>query len=154
MAQGKGSKFTGPAVGIALLAGLAFWLSNARLGSGGGAGIGTSGNSLKPTATTPADPPKTSEPATPKPAAPTKAAISIQVDAATNSVRYLIEGATTEPGKFAEQLKAFLEKNPNIKELTLTFPKETPAADVLAVQQALSSFPGVTYTVGEQAKPQ
>jgi hypothetical protein len=155
MAQGKGSKFTGPAVGIALIAGVAFWLSNAKLGSGGGAGIGGAGNTIKPAATTPTPTPaKTKEPATPAPAAPTRAAVSIQVDPSTNSVRYLLEGTATEPGKFSAQLKVFLEKNPSIKEIVLTFPKETPAADVLAVQQAISSFPGVTYTVGEQAKPQ
>jgi hypothetical protein len=156
MAQNKGSKFTGPAIGIAVAIGVGFWLSNAKLGSGGGAGIGSAGNNLKPIATAPVSPPvKASEPVTtPTPAAPSKAAISIQVDAATNAVRYLIDGTATEPGKFAEQVKVFLEKNPSIKELTLTFPKETPAADVLAVQQVLSSFSGVTYTVGEQTKSQ
>jgi hypothetical protein len=148
----KGKSPAGPLAAAAIIAGLGFWLYNAKLGAGGGPGIGGGKTSVIPTGDnngSKSEPVKATEPA-PTPASaslPTKAAVSIQVDPASNTVRYVLEKQTIEPGKFQEQLKLFLEKNPSIKEIILTFPQETPAADVLAVQQAISSFPGVTYTV-------
>jgi hypothetical protein len=150
MAKGRSS--AGPIAGLAIIAGLGFWLYNAKLGDGGGVGLGGKESGIVPTSrgdNKSAPSAKTPDPATTptSTSVPTKATVSIQVEAASNTVRYVLEGQSTEPGKFQEQLKLFLEKNPNIKEIILTFPQETPAADVLAVQQAISSFPGVTYTV-------
>lgn len=157
MAQGKKGNGTAIGVGLAGLLALGAWLYNAKLGGGGSETSGDKGPAsvVTPTAgsaPTPAKPESKPAPPETKPSI-TKVTVSIALDPSSNSIRYLIEQEVVEPGKFKEQFGAFVQKNPSLKEVTLRFPPETPAADVIALKDAISSFQGLTYTIAPTSQP-